>query len=192
MSTGEATYKAWVDKILNDLGPDSMETPIKVALHTDSTDLIRHVTYRRPRDLFADASVGVIEIDQIATIQISDDIYVREGNQWTGPIKPTGHPVPIPPIRFPTVEAMRAEAATETDVDDEYEEVENPAHYDVTIDGRQYRAVDLIEAMDLDWHTGSALKYIVRAGAKPGAEASTDLRKAAWYLNRRADFLDKQ
>jgi len=70
------------------------------------------------------------------------------------------------------------------------EEVDHPAHYRLELDGKQYDAIDLIEAMKMDFHTGNALKYIVRAGSKPGADTSVDLRKAAWYLNRRADLLD--
>ena len=43
-------------------------------------------------------------------------------------------------------------------------------------------AIDVIEAFDLGMHTGTAVKYILRAGSKN--HASEDLRKAIWYLVR--------
>lgn len=43
--------------------------------------------------------------------------------------------------------------------------------------------IDVISAWRLNFPLGSALKYIVRAGRKPGADRDDDLRKAIWYLN---------
>ena len=42
---------------------------------------------------------------------------------------------------------------------------------------------DVIEALNLNFRLGNVLKYLWRAGVKPG-DALTDLRKAAWYLLR--------
>lgn len=83
---------------------------------------------------------------------------------------------------------LRAATPTEPDT---YEEVDRPEHYDITAAGYNFQVIDLIEGMNLGFHLGNALKYLLRAGTKPGAEASTDLRKAAWYLTRRADQLDE-
>lgn len=60
--------------------------------------------------------------------------------------------------------------------------VDHPSHY-LTKSGIE--AVDVIEAFDLDWHLGNAIKYVLRAGKKPGQPLAQDLEKAIWYLRRR-------
>lgn len=63
-----------------------------------------------------------------------------------------------------------------------YEHVEHPQHYggaDAT-----YEAIKVIEAWDLGFCLGNAVKYISRAGRKPGADAVTDLEKSRWYIDR--------
>jgi hypothetical protein len=60
------------------------------------------------------------------------------------------------------------------------EMVNHPAHY-----GRgPYEAIKIIEALDLKFHLGSVLKYLVRAGKKSAETELEDLEKARWYLNR--------
>jgi len=61
-----------------------------------------------------------------------------------------------------------------------YEEVDHPPHYEAG----GIEAIDVIEAWKLDFSLGCSLKYIARAGKKPGVPASEDLKKAIWYLNR--------
>lgn len=51
--------------------------------------------------------------------------------------------------------------------------------------------IEVIEAWDLDFPLGSALKYIARAGFKDGADAVTDLRKAVSFINRKIVTLSK-
>lgn len=46
---------------------------------------------------------------------------------------------------------------------------------------------EVIDAWGLDFYRASALKYIARAGRKPGVDAATDLRKAAHYLTEAAN-----
>jgi len=41
---------------------------------------------------------------------------------------------------------------------------------------------DFIASVDLDFFTGNAVKYLSRAGMKPGVPASKDLEKAIFYL----------
>jgi hypothetical protein len=57
--------------------------------------------------------------------------------------------------------------------------VNHPAHYggDTT-----YEAIKVIEAWELGFCLGNAVKYISRAGKK--GNAIEDLRKAAWYVQR--------
>ena len=47
-----------------------------------------------------------------------------------------------------------------------------------------YEAIDVIEAWDLNFNLGNALKYIARAGLKDPKKHIEDLEKAAWYINR--------
>lgn len=56
--------------------------------------------------------------------------------------------------------------------------VNHPAHYTM---GR-VEVIDAIEAWDLGFHLGNAVKYIARAGRK--GDALEDLKKARWYLDR--------
>lgn len=57
--------------------------------------------------------------------------------------------------------------------------VDHPEHYggDTT-----YEAIKVIEAWELGFHLGSALKYICRAGKK--GDADEDICKAIWMLER--------
>jgi hypothetical protein len=61
------------------------------------------------------------------------------------------------------------------------EKVNHPEHYG----GRDnpYEAIKIIEALDLDFHIGNAMKYIIRAGKKESE--IEDLQKAIWYLERK-------
>lgn len=62
-------------------------------------------------------------------------------------------------------------------VDDECEnEVTHPSHY-ASLDPEPIAFI-----RDKDYLTGSALKYIFRAGHKNGADENVDMGKAAWYL----------
>lgn len=60
--------------------------------------------------------------------------------------------------------------------------INHPAHYgsDTT-----YEVIKVIEAWQLGFHLGNVVKYISRAGKKPGAGEVEDLRKAQWYLQRK-------
>lgn len=44
--------------------------------------------------------------------------------------------------------------------------------------------IDFIEAKNLPYHFGNAVKYILRAGKKCQNNTAEDLKKAAWYINR--------
>lgn len=65
------------------------------------------------------------------------------------------------------------------------EAVDHPAHYG----GKHnpYEAIKVIEAWQLDFCIGNAVKYISRAGKKDPSKEIEDLEKAAWYLQRAID-----
>ena len=56
--------------------------------------------------------------------------------------------------------------------------VNHPAHYKVG----GVETIDFIEAKGLGYNLGNVIKYITRAAHK--GNASEDLAKARWYLNR--------
>ena len=69
----------------------------------------------------------------------------------------------------------------------EYEEVKHPDHYGG--EANIYECFKVAEAwgLDKDAYLFTVLKYICRAGKKPGQEFTKDLRKALVYLQRRVD-----
>jgi len=68
------------------------------------------------------------------------------------------------------------------------EMVNNPEHYG----GAEniYEAIKVIENWKLDFHLGNTVKYISRAGKKNPEKELEDLKKAAWYLQRRIENLE--
>jgi hypothetical protein len=54
----------------------------------------------------------------------------------------------------------------------------NPAHYQGDY------VMRIIEDFALDFHRGTVVKYLLRAGRKPGAAEVEDLQKARRYLDR--------
>lgn len=89
------------------------------------------------------------------------------------------------------------------------ESVDHPAHYGGA--DNPYEAIKVIEAWELNFCLGNTVKYIARAGKKPKRlDVSTqecpnqfvevpadvnstieDLKKAAWYLNREIEQLER-
>ena len=61
------------------------------------------------------------------------------------------------------------------------ETINHPSHYgaDTT-----YEAIKVIEAWNLGFNLGNAIKYICRAGKKDEVTYEEDLKKAEWYLTR--------
>jgi len=53
-----------------------------------------------------------------------------------------------------------------------------PTHYRI----QPIQPIEIIDAYGLDFKRGNALKYLLRAGSKPGEDKTDDLLKAVWYL----------
>lgn len=77
--------------------------------------------------------------------------------------------------------AMKDDDHFEDDVHENV--VSHPSHY-ATLDPEPITFI-----RDKDYLTGSALKYIFRAGHKKGADENVDMGKAAWYLR---ELVNKQ
>jgi hypothetical protein len=60
--------------------------------------------------------------------------------------------------------------------------VDHPGHYNKG----EIEAIEVIEDWNLDFHCGNVVKYIARHKHKK--DASKDIEKALWYLER---YLDK-
>jgi hypothetical protein len=63
---------------------------------------------------------------------------------------------------------------------------DHPAHYGGEND--PYECIKVIEAWGLGFNVGNALKYLCRAGKKPGVDTIEDLHKAVWYLLREVEW----
>lgn len=59
--------------------------------------------------------------------------------------------------------------------------VDHPAHYGGK--DNPYEAIKVIDAWELGFCLGNAVKYISRAGKKDSTKEIEDLEKAVWYLN---------
>lgn len=68
-----------------------------------------------------------------------------------------------------------------------HDPVNRPAHY---TDGK-IEVIDFIEDKKLGFHLGNVVKYIARAGKKDSTKELEDLKKGAWYLQRRIKQLEK-
>ena len=66
-----------------------------------------------------------------------------------------------------------------------------PPHYGFMVKGVEADALDVIQALELDFNLGNVVKYVVRAGRKQGETPLDDLRKAREYLDRRIAFLQE-
>lgn len=67
--------------------------------------------------------------------------------------------------------------------------VDHPYHYGGC--GNPYETINVIEAWDLGFCLGNAVKYISRAGKKSSDTEIEDLKKAIWYINRRIQELNE-
>jgi hypothetical protein len=66
-------------------------------------------------------------------------------------------------------------------------DVNHPSHYNSHPSG-----VECIEVAEhMSFCIGSAIKYLWRAGLKPGNNRIQDLEKAVWYIRREIDRLFK-
>ena len=69
------------------------------------------------------------------------------------------------------------------------DEIYHPDHY---ASGRVYEPIDVINDWGLGFNLGDVVKYIARAGRKPGSDTLTDLRKAKFYLDYHIAMLEER
>lgn len=68
----------------------------------------------------------------------------------------------------------------------EKDNVNHPMHYQ----GKGLESIEVIEAFELNFCLGNAIKYILRAGKK--GDKGEDLKKAIWYINREIQGSDER
>ena len=64
------------------------------------------------------------------------------------------------------------------------EEIVTPDYYTLDVDGYEFSAMDVIEALDANFNIGCAVKYLIRQGRKPNTPATQDLKKAIDCIHR--------
>jgi hypothetical protein len=69
------------------------------------------------------------------------------------------------------------------------EAVNHPSHYGAGQDD-SYETIKVIDAWNLDFCLGNAVKYLSRAGKKDNVVQ--DLKKAIWYINHEIELLEKE
>jgi hypothetical protein len=62
------------------------------------------------------------------------------------------------------------------------EDITRPSHYGG--EANPHEPIKVIEHYKLGFHVGNGIKYLLRAGRKPGEAYAHDLKKAIWYLQR--------
>lgn len=72
----------------------------------------------------------------------------------------------------------------------QYSEVDHPPHYGGG--DNPYEAIKVIDAWELGFNLGNTVKYISRAGKKPGADTRIDLLKAKFYLDAEIEKLRRR
>jgi hypothetical protein len=67
--------------------------------------------------------------------------------------------------------------------------VQHPQHYNFA---EGYEVIDVVEAWELTYNLGSAVKYITRAGKKDITKKVEDLKKAMFHLDRQIKLWEKE
>lgn len=68
------------------------------------------------------------------------------------------------------------------------EQVNHPKHYN-----NHPASIECITVVEhFNFNLGNAIKYIWRAGMKPGVDTLTDLRKSAWYIQREIERMERE
>ena len=101
-----------------------------------------------------------------------DIVYYARGSMRKKRVKK------VKPVQLTLPLAVRRERAEKLLTKPEVDMVNSPPHY--TAGGVE--TIDFIEAKNLNYNLGNAVKYITRAGLK--GNRVEDLQKAKWYIER--------
>lgn len=101
-----------------------------------------------------------------------DIVYYARGSMRKKRVKPKQLELPL------EVRRERAKIRLQSSIERQPDMVNSPPHY--TAGGVE--TIDFIEAKNLNYNLGNAVKYITRAGLK--GNRVEDLQKAKWYIER--------
>lgn len=73
----------------------------------------------------------------------------------------------------------------------EYDHIK-PKAYQFTVKGVEMDILDVIQALNLSFDSGSIMKYIARSGKKPNEEETKELRKIIEFAERKIQFINAQ
>ena len=152
------------------------------------------ITADQKKEIFMLCELGEFDRQEIAekygiTRQRVNQIYFHEkkGNVMTAEEKELAEKT-IESEEIMSATPTFLKNAVENDVEKcKSESVNHPAHYG---GDTLYEAIKVIEAWELGFCLGNAVKYISRAGKKDKTKEIEDLKKAVWYINRHIEKLD--
>ena len=102
-------------------------------------------------------------------------------------LRPLGKEITLVTPEEPQIIRAPSAVGERRDGDERRAAWDHPAHYGGA--DNPYEAIKVIEAWELDFSLGNAVKYISRAGKKDAAKEIEDLEKARWYIDRRIQQL---
>lgn len=166
-----------------------VDLPYKVAIPDGYVGLLALRSSLGARGITIPNSVGVIDSDYRGTLKLplvllhdSGPVILRAGERVAQLV--------IVPAAFPTpIEATVAADETQrgggglgstgtADLAAADDSVNHPSHYS------SYSPEVIAVTEQLSFCEGNVVKYLARAGKKPGAPEQTDLDKARWYMRR--------
>lgn len=172
-----------------------VELPYKVAIPDGHVGLLALRSSLGARGITIPNSVGIIDSDYRGNLKLplsllhdSGPVILRAGERVAQLV--------ILPAAFPTpVEADVAEDETgrgggglgstgTADLSAEEDAINHPSYY------AAYSPEVIVVSERLSFCEGNVVKYLARAGRKPGAPMQSDLDKARWYMRRAAHDKD--
>jgi hypothetical protein len=136
---------------------------------------------------------AIARVTTVITYRNMDDDIQLEGYTL-----PSGDPFNFDSLDFELVENELDTDPYELDTDPRNfvtpptPTVLKPNHYAIEVKGVKFDVIDLIQALDIGFELGNALKYIIRAGKKQDNPTAQDLSKAMECIRRRVDFMEKK
>lgn len=166
-----------------------VELPYKVAIPDGYVGLLALRSSLGARGITIPNSVGVIDSDYrgnlklpLALLHDSGPTILRGGERVAQLVLlPVASPMPVAADINADETSRGAGGLGSTGTADPVaadDSVNHPSHY------AAYNPEVIDVAEQLDFCEGNVVKYLARAGKKPGAPEQTDLDKARWYMRR--------
>ena len=166
-----------------------VELPYKVAIPNGYVGLLALRSSLGVRGITIPNSIGVIDSDYRGNLKLplsllhdSGPVILRAGERVAQLVLlPVALPMPVE-ADINADETSRGDGSLGStgtaDPAAEEDSVNHPSHYAAY----NPEVIDVTE--QLDFCEGNVVKYLARAGKKPGAPEQTDLDKAHWYMRR--------